>query len=183
MNYLFFIGKEITISDLEDVDADLGRNLQWVLENDVECLDLTFTHEVEFLDERFMLELQEGGFDIVVNESNKKEYVKKVCEVMMSQEIEKQLKAFLKGFRTILPRSCLSHFSTGELEIIVAGTPQIDFEEMKKHVQLSGYNNSNVMIKWLWEVLGEFNQEELAAFLYFVSGKKKIQNKKRLLTI
>lgn len=125
---------------------------------------------MEILGERVTLELKEGGFDIFVNEENKKEYVKKVSETRMTKEIEKQLKAFLKGFHLILPKDCLSHLSSGELELIIAGTPHIDLEEMKKYASISGHSQSSVHIKWLWEVLKEFNQEDLAAFLYFVSG-------------
>jgi len=165
-------GKEIAISDLEDVDADLGKNLRWILENDVEDLDLAFTHETEILGERVTLELLEGGFDTIVTETNKKDYVKRVCEARMTKEIEKPLKAFLKGFRRIIPRNYLSHLSTSDLEIIIAGAPEINLEDMKKYAEYSsGYNATSQIIKWLWEVLAEFKQEELAAFLYFVSGK------------
>ena len=158
------------ISDLEEVDADLGRNLRWILENEVEDLDLVFTHETEVLGERMTLELLEGGFDTILTETNKKDYVKKVCEERMTKEIEQSIKAFLKGFRLIIPRKFLSHLSTSELEILIAGASSIDLEDMKKHAVYNGYNASSQIEKWLWEILEEFKQEELAAFLFFVSG-------------
>ena len=165
------IEKELTISDLEDSDEKLGQNLKWILNNNVEDLYLTFSHEIDILGERITVELCEGGFDIFVDEANKADYVKKICEAKMTTGIEKQLKAFLKGFRTILPHDCYSHLSAGELEIIIAGAPQIDLADMKKYVELNGYTKQSEQIKWLWEILEEFSQEELAAFLYFVSGK------------
>jgi len=167
------LGKEIAISDLEDVDADLGKNLRWIIENDVEELNLDFTHETEVFGERVTLELFEGGLDIIVTEANKKDYVKKVCEARMTKEIERQLRAFMKGFRTIIPKNFLTPLSTSELEIIIAGTPEIDLEDMKKYVEYGGYNSSSQIIKWFWEILEEFKHEELAAFLYFVSGEIK----------
>jgi len=165
------LGKEIAISDLEDVDAALGKNLQWILNNEVDELYLTFTHEVEIFGDRIVEELQDGGFDTYLNESNKKDYVKKVSEARMTKEIEEQLKAFLKGFRLILPRKCLAHLGTGELEIIISGTPKIDLDDMKKHIVLQGYTKNSQIVKWFWEILDEFNQEEVAAFLYFASGQ------------
>ena len=170
------LGKEITIPDLEDVDVDLGRNLRWILENEVEGLDLDFTYETEVFGERVTLELFEGGFDMIVTETNKKDYVKKICEVRMIKEIEKPMRAFLKGFRTIIPKDFVTHLSTSEMEIIIAGAPQIDLEDMKKHVRINGYNSSSQIIKWFWEILEEFKHEELAAFLYFVSGEIKIRS-------
>ena len=167
------LGKEIAISDLEDVDVDLGRNLRWILENDVEVLDLDFTHETEVFGERLTLELFEGGFDMIVTETNKKEYVKKVCEARMIKEIEKPIRAFLKGFRTIIPKNFLKHLSTSDLELIIAGTPEIDLEDMKSHFNYHDYSSSSQIVKWFWEILEEFRREELAAFLYFISGSMK----------
>lgn len=164
------IEKELSVSDLEDSDAKLGQNLKWILNNKVEDLYLTFTHEVDFLGERLTMELCEGGFDIFVDESNKRDYVKKICEAKMTKEIEKQIKAFLKGFQAILPYDCYSHLSAGELGIILAGASQIDLQDMKKHAELSSYTKQSSQVKWLWEILEEFSQEDLSAFLYFVSG-------------
>ncbi len=168
------IGKETAISDLEDFDADLAKNLQWMLDNDVEDLCATFTYETEIFDDRITQELHEGGFDTDVTEDNKKDYIKKVCEAKMTKEIERPIQAFLKGFQTILPKDCLTHLSSSELELIISGTPEIDLEDMKKYTTYEGgYSLSTNIIKWLWEVLAEFNREELGAFLYFVSGINK----------
>ena len=166
------IGKKITIADLEDIDADLGKNLQWMLHNHVEDLGLTFTYETQFLGERISIELQEGGSGIDVDEGNKKQYVKEVCETAMTKQINQQLQIFLKGFQRILPKGFLSFLSTAEFEIIISGSPTIDFEEMKKHAQYTDYDENSKTIIWLWEILGEFSQQNLATFYYFLSGNK-----------
>ena len=93
---------------------------------------------------------------MMVTEANKKEYVKKVCEARVIKEIEKLIRAFLK--------------STSDLEIIVAGKQEIDLENMKKYVKYIGKSSSSQIVKCMWEILEEFKQEELAAFLGFVFG-------------
>ncbi len=103
------LDKEPAISDLEDYDADLAKNLQWMLENNVEDISATFTYETEIFSQRVIQELCEGGYEIEVTEENKKDYIKKVCEAKMTKEIQKQTQAFLKGFRTILPTEFLSY--------------------------------------------------------------------------
>jgi len=164
------LGKEITISDLEDVDPALGRNLRWILENDIEGLDLDFTYETEVFDKRVTLELFKGGPNMIVTENNKKEYVKKVCETRMIKEIEKPMRAFLKGFRTIIPKNLVTYLNASDLGLIIAGAPQIDLENMKKYAKYYGYTSSSQLVIWFWEILEGFKQEELAAFLYFISG-------------
>jgi len=168
------LGKKITIADMEEVDADLGKNLRWILQNNVEELYLTFTHEIEVLDERTVIELKEGGSDIFVDEENKKDYVKQICEYRMTKQIRKQLKAFLKGFRMVVPQELISHLSTSELEIMISGESQIDLAEMKKHAAFRNYSKDDQIVKWLWEVLEEFSQDQLTTFYYFVSGSTKV---------
>ncbi len=33
--YLYFLDEKVSISDLEDVDPDLAKNLVWLLDNDI----------------------------------------------------------------------------------------------------------------------------------------------------
>ena len=82
--------------------------------------------------ERVTIELEEGGYDTKITEENKKDYVKKVCEARMSKEIEKPIHAFLKGFKTILPKHCLSHLGISDLEIIIARSTQINFRKYEE---------------------------------------------------
>ena len=156
---------------MDGIDADLGKNLRWILENNIEELYLNYTHEIEALGERTVIELKEGGSDLYVEEENKKEYVKQICEYRMTKQIERQLKDFLKGFRMILPRDFISNFTTSELEILIAGESKIDLEEMKKHASIGGHNKTDQVILWLWEVLEEFSPDQLTAFYYFTSGE------------
>jgi len=168
------LGKEIVISDLEDIDDDLYKNLEWTLKNPVEDLELNFTHEVGFLGERLNLELKEGGSEIIVNEENKKEYVKKVCELRMTKHIQKQIQAFLKGFYLIIPKDFISHFTVAELRIVISGNPNIDLQEMKKHVEYRDFSENYGVIRWFWEILEEYDQDKLGAFYYYLSGSVKV---------
>jgi len=156
---------------MEEVDTDLAKNLRWILENDIDELYLTYTHEIEVFGERRTIELQKGGFDIFVDEENKKEYVKQICEYRMTKQIKKQLKDFLKGFRMVLPKDLTSYFSTSELEILIAGESKIDLEEMKKYATFRNCSPSDQIVQWLWEVLEEFSSDQLTAFYYFISGE------------
>lgn len=42
-NFISNIERTIYMNDLQDVDAELHKSMQWILENDVEHLGFTFT--------------------------------------------------------------------------------------------------------------------------------------------
>ena len=164
------IGRKITIGDLAELDPNLSKSLKWTLENDITDAALTFTYETEILNQNVTKELIDGGFDVDVDESNKKEYVLKICEAMMTKEIEAQIGAFLKGFHAIIPRRFLSFLSPSDLGLIIAGTPTIDLEDMKKHCRYEYLRSDSDLAKWFWEIVSEFTQEQLGSLLFYVSG-------------
>ena len=75
------LGKPITISDMESVDAEYYNSLVWIKENDPECLLLTFQVEEEVFGEHTETELVPGGGDIQVTEENK-------MEIMLAADAE-----------------------------------------------------------------------------------------------
>ena len=168
---LILIGKPITINDLEDLDPSLHKNLTWILENDVSELGMTFTYEIDFMGQTVTKELIPGGAEIMVDELNKKDYVKKFCEMKMTKEIESHLQAFIRGFSYILPSSFLRHLSPAELQMLISGLQEIDAKDMKTYCEYQDdLSPSDPVAVWLWEILEEMTQTELATFLFFVSS-------------
>lgn len=164
------LGKSITYEDMEDLDPELWKNLKWMLDNDVGDLGTTFTYEVECLGQRIIKDLIPNGHNIYVDNSNKKEYVKKFCELKMKKESELQLEYFLRGFRSAIPISWIQIFSPSELELLISGPQIIDVKEMKKYAIYKGMAKDSDVAKWFWEVLEEFSQEEMSQFMYFLTG-------------
>lgn len=82
------------ISDLEDIDPELTKNLLWILENDISelCLDFTYTNTQFGL--QHVIDLKPNGANCDVTEENKKEYVKLLAYYRMVKQIEPQVKAF-----------------------------------------------------------------------------------------
>lgn len=74
--YKMILRKKVSLQDMEGVDADFHRNLEWMLNNDItDALELTFSTEDERFGETVTIPLKEGGEDIEVTNENKKEYV------------------------------------------------------------------------------------------------------------
>ncbi|CAN0055567.1 unnamed protein product, partial [Sphacelaria rigidula] len=65
-----------------------------------------------------------------------------------------------------------------ELELLLCGIPEIDVSEWKRHTRYLGdYRRSaeeHRVIKWFWEVLDEFSEEEKARFLQFCTGTSRL---------
>jgi Ubiquitin-protein ligase len=158
------------VADLEDKDPELAKNLRWCLENDVTDLDFTFTYESEVFGEPITRELIPKGENIKVDNDNKKEYVKKFCGALMVKEIEPQIQAFLKGFRSLIPLKYISHLSSSEFELLITGVQVIDKEAMKRTCSYQNCSPDSQLAKWFWEILDEFQPEELSSFIYFLSG-------------
>ncbi|ESO94746.1 hypothetical protein LOTGIDRAFT_117914, partial [Lottia gigantea] len=77
--YKQLLSKPTTLDDLESVDPDLHRSLNWILENDIEeVLDHTFSVEHNSFGKVQEHELKPGGKNIPLTEENKKEYVRYV---------------------------------------------------------------------------------------------------------
>jgi len=165
---------EIAIKDLEDIDADLTKNLRWILDNSVEELYQTFTYEVDIADRRETRELIPGGYDTFVDDISKKQLVKQICLQKMITEVQGQVDAFLKGFQSVIPLEMISSFTVAELQLLISGEQEIDITDMKMNVILSGYKKTDSIIEWIFEILTEFNQNQRAAFLYFVSGSTRV---------
>lgn len=65
-------------------------------------------------------------------------------------------------------------FDYKELELLISGLPTIDIEDLKENTIYKNYSKQTPVIKWLWEILEEFNNSERAEFIQFVTGSSKV---------
>lgn len=85
--------------DLEGIDPEYHKSLQWMLENDITgVIDQEFVAEERIYGESKNVPLKEGGENIQVTEENKEEYVKLVVSHRLQYSIKDQIQAFLAGF-------------------------------------------------------------------------------------
>lgn len=121
------------MSDVEAIDIPFYNSLKYVLENDPEPLDLTFTVLEETFGEVTEYELKPGGALIPVVEENKQEYVDLMVKWRLSNGIGPQTENLVKGFREMIPWQYLDSFDALELEWVIAGTPEINLDDWKNN--------------------------------------------------
>ena len=56
------------------------------------------------------------------------------------------------------------------MELIICGTQFLDFNELKNACQYEEYEKDSETIKYFWEIVLKFNEEEKKKFLSFVTG-------------
>ena len=100
--YKQLLFKEPTLDDFREWQPEIAQSLQYILDyphGDLqEKLGVKFVIEKERYGEKIDVELKEGGKDVMVSESNRKEYVERYVHYEMQEQCREQLKAFIRGF-------------------------------------------------------------------------------------
>ncbi|KAF9321849.1 hypothetical protein BG003_010873 [Podila horticola] len=174
--YKMILKKKVTLADLESVDADVHRNLNWLLEdeNGAEILDTTFSTNDERFGEVVTIDLKPGGRDIIVTEENKKEYVELMTEWRITRRVEEQFKAFAEGFHQLIPQELVTVFDERELELLMGGISEIDCDDWKKHTDYRGYTEQDEVVQWFWKCIRSWDSEKKARLLQFTTGTSRI---------
>lgn len=172
--YKHMTGTPLNYTDLEDYDQDYFRTIKWILENDVETLDMDFTYEREVFGVKQIINLKPNGAKIPVTNDNKAEYVRLICEQKLTEEIRPQIKSFLEGLNSVIPTHLIKTFDPKELELMFSGMPEVDLQDLKDNTEYFDYNENSPVIQRFWEVMQEFDEPTKAGFLQFVTGTSKV---------
>lgn len=174
--YKHILGIPVNYTDVASIDPDYARNLQWILDHDIDNLglDLTFSVETDVFGVMQEVELKAGGSRVLVTEQNKTEYVQLVTELRMTRAIQPQIDSFLSGFHQYIPQSLIQMFDEYELELLLSGMPEIDISDWEKHTEYSGYDRQSPVIQWFWEIVEEFNQQTRVLLLQFSTGSSRV---------
>lgn len=95
-------------------------------------------------------DLKPNGQHIPVTEETKRQYVKLVCIEKMTNSIRSQIDSFLEGFYEIIPKRLISIFDEQELELLIAGLPTIDIEDLKLNTEYHKYTEASLQVSWMF---------------------------------
>ncbi|TKY90892.1 hypothetical protein EX895_000890 [Sporisorium graminicola] len=173
--YKMILKKKITLSDLESVDADYHRSLQWMLDNSIEgIVEETFTAVEDKFGEMVTVELKPGGEEVDVTDENKKEYVDLMTEWRISKRVEEQFKAFISGFTELIPQDLINVFDERELELLIGGMSEIDVDDWKKFTDYRGFTEQDQVVQWFWQCVRAWPTEKKSRLLQFATGTSRI---------
>ena len=174
-NFLFRF-MQPTHNDMQAIDPDYYKNLQMIMQHNLEDigLELTFSTEDHSFGRSQTIDLIPNGRNIIVTDERKEEYVNLVCQHRMTTAIEKQIKAYLEGFHDMVETDLISIFNAKELELLISGMPDIDIDDLKRNTNYNGYRPADREIEWFWNIMFSLSRSEKAAFLQFVTGSAKV---------
>uniref|UniRef100_A0A8C5FTC1 HECT-type E3 ubiquitin transferase n=1 Tax=Gadus morhua TaxID=8049 RepID=A0A8C5FTC1_GADMO len=164
------------LSDLEFLDEEFHQSLQWMKDNDIEdMLDLTFTVNEEVFGQITERELKPGGAGIPVSEKNKKEYMERMVKWRIERGVSQQTESLVRGFYEVVDVRLVSVFDARELELVIAGTAEIDLADWRSNTEYrGGYHDNHIVIRWFWAAVERFNNEQRLRLLQFVTGTSSI---------
>lgn len=167
-------------ADFERDDPEFySSKVKYILQNKVtEDLGLFFAEEeYSRQDGRFLLierELKPNGATIPVTEENKYEYLLLLAKHRLVGSTAGAVKAFAKGFFSIVPRQLVDMFDEKELELLVCGLPTIEVEDMRYHTVLERLKPSDQEVQWFWAAVELFTESERARLLQFITGSSQV---------
>ncbi|XP_063233150.1 LOW QUALITY PROTEIN: E3 ubiquitin-protein ligase HECW2-like [Bacillus rossius redtenbacheri] len=167
----------VSLSDLESLDAEFHQSLLWIKENDItgDLLDLTFAVTEEVFGQVVERELKPGGRNVNVTEKNKKEYLERVVRWRLERGVADQTESLVRGFYEVVDPRLVSVFDARELELVIAGTAEIDLADWRKNTEYrSGYHDNHPVIQWFWTAIERFSNEQRLRLLQFVTGTSSI---------
>ncbi|XP_017260236.1 E3 ubiquitin-protein ligase NEDD4a isoform X2 [Kryptolebias marmoratus] len=173
--YKMMLQKSITLQDMESVDSEYFNSLKWILENDPEDLDLTFTIDEELFGETHQHELKPGGSEIVITNENKKEYIHLVMQWRFVHRVQKQMMAFKDGFFELIPKDLIKIFDENELELLMCGLGDVDVNDWRKNTKYkNSYSSEHKVIQWFWKTVLLMDAEKRIRLLQFVTGTSRV---------
>uniref|UniRef100_A0A3B5KHT6 Ubiquitin-protein ligase E3A n=1 Tax=Takifugu rubripes TaxID=31033 RepID=A0A3B5KHT6_TAKRU len=174
--YRKLMGKKGTFRDLADANPVLYQSLKELLEYEgsvEEDMMITFQiSQTDLFGNPLMYDLRENGDKIPVTNENRKEFVAQYADYMVNKSVEKQFKAFRRGFHMVTNESPLKYlFRPEEIELLICGSRKLDFLALEETTEYDGgYNRDSRIIKEFWETLHSFGEEQKRLFLQFTTG-------------
>nr|KAF6338097.1 HECT, C2 and WW domain containing E3 ubiquitin protein ligase 1 [Pipistrellus kuhlii] len=164
------------LSDLEYLDEEFHQSLQWMKDNNItDILDLTFTVNEEVFGQVTERELKSGGANTQVTEKNKKEYIERMVKWRVERGVVQQTEALVRGFYEVIDSRLVSVFDARELELVIAGTAEIDLNDWRNNTEYrGGYHDGHLVIRWFWAAVEHFNNEQRLRLLQFVTGTSSV---------
>eukprot|EP00611_Tribonema_gayanum_P020019 TRINITY_DN3580_c0_g1_i4.p1 TRINITY_DN3580_c0_g1~~TRINITY_DN3580_c0_g1_i4.p1 ORF type:complete len:291 (-),score=114.78 TRINITY_DN3580_c0_g1_i4:146-1018(-) len=171
------LGQPLGMDDLDSIDPELRRGLQQLLDYEGTDVEDVFcrTFEVEW--EEFGItrkaELRPDGAQTPVTAENKDSFVALYISWLLRDSIQAQYDAFERGFLRVMGSASLSLLRAEELELLVAGSPAVDFDQLQKVAEYEGYTSDHETVKQFWQVVHDLDAEAKKNFLFFVTGCKR----------
>ncbi|XP_069780819.1 ubiquitin-protein ligase E3A-like isoform X3 [Narcine bancroftii] len=174
--YRKLMGKKGTLEDLADSHPILYRSLKEVLEYEGNIEeDMMITFKVSYNDlfgVPVTHNLKDSNDEIPVTNQNKKEFVQLYTNYILNQSVEKQFRAFNRGFHMVTNESPLKYlFRPEEIEQLICGSKNLDFHALEEATEYDGgFTKDSRIVRDFWAITHSLPEEQKRQFLQFTTG-------------
>ncbi|ORY80897.1 ubiquitin-protein ligase E3A [Protomyces lactucae-debilis] len=181
------VGQNCTLADLKVLHPQLWHGLQQLLDYKGDDLEETFCRT-------FVIERQVGtskilktiplcpnGEDVLVKQSNKREFVSRYCRYILEECCQRQMFHLSRGFHQVAGGNALSLLRAEEIELLVRGSPDaLNLDDLKAVCNYEGFPLaskdplSEPIIIWFWQCFESLDPMQQRALLSFITGSDRI---------
>jgi ubiquitin-protein ligase E3 C len=174
------LGRLNHTDDLIHMDAQVYQSfmrMKRLVQSGGDVTDFELDFQVAKIDHRTgevvsMDELIPSGKSISVTNENVISYIHRFAHYRLNDEIAAQSKAFLTGFRELIPINWIRMFNPHELQLLIAGDRNsINIRNLRENVNYAGgYHDSHWCIQALWNIVEAMSVEDQGLFLKFITS-------------
>jgi len=181
----------VNYHDFERDDPSFYKStVRFILDNEVEFLDLRFCEDLLTMDNKFVSSicidpksphyyakrtrgregLSEDQMEQIqrVTDENKKVYVQEQAKYRLRGAMLPYLDAFREGFLMAIPEEDVALLLPDELVNVICASVKIDVEDMKRNCNFETCSSS--LREWFWETMNSFSETERRKFMLFATG-------------
>uniref|UniRef100_A0A2K5CWE4 HECT and RLD domain containing E3 ubiquitin protein ligase 5 n=1 Tax=Aotus nancymaae TaxID=37293 RepID=A0A2K5CWE4_AOTNA len=167
-----------SLEDLKELSPDLGKNLQTILDDEGDNFEEVFYIHFNVHWDRNDTDLIPNGSNIIVNQTNKRDYVSKYIDYIFNDSVKVVYEEFRRGFYKICEEDIIKLFHPEELKDVIVGNTNYDWKTFEKNAHYKPeYDSSHPTIVMFWEAFYKLTLEEKKKFLVFLTGTDRIQMK------
>lgn len=164
--------------DIRDIDHSFHTVLSYlktcspnVFEGETRTI---FDHFQTTLSDKSKMLLKPAGDTLEVTYDNRLEYCR-LAEAARINESFMQITEIRRGLADFIPLSLLNMFTWQDLQWRICGRPQIDLKLLKRHTEYAeGISPTSPHIRYFWQVLRSFSQEDRRAFVRFAWAQERL---------
>merc|ERR1711939_529042 len=122
-------------------------------------------------------DLKPGGAEISVTNDNREEYVKLYVNHVINELPAKEIREFIKGFKMVMDGRAFQLCKPKELEMIVVGSPELDFGDLEKaalYEDQEEFNEDHTVVGYFWAYAKSLDEEGKKKLLSFITSSDRV---------
>ncbi|XP_029424945.1 E3 ISG15--protein ligase HERC5 isoform X2 [Nannospalax galili] len=160
------LGQMPSLEDLIELSPVFGKSLQALLDDESSDFGEVYYIHFNVHWDRNDIELIPNGNCVVVDQTNKKDYVSKCVDYIFNISVKMVYEEFERGFYKVCDKEIIEFFHPEELKHMIVGNTDYDWEAFEKNaIYGQGFHHSHPTIVMFWKALHKLTLEEKRKFL------------------